>query len=378
MRITRIILNEVIVPARTDSVNSRELDRPLHQLAYAGRRGFEVQFDRIPKAIIRLCTDEGVTGLGEAYRGLSLEQLVPAAQALLGHDILQLNLQALPISEGRLYDGFECAIVDAFGKRIGVPASTLLGGAYREKVECSYWTGHRTVEDAARKALEGRERGFSCIKFKCDLDDPVEEWCAAIRDACGPGFKVILDPNRRWQCVTETLRRAEPLQQVGNVLCLEDPIPRWNFEEYRILRLKCSLPIALHISLPYQEMGQLPSDVIQAIRTGACDYFNFNGGIFPVKRMASTAELAGISFWHGSEVDLGILEASYLHKAAACANCRLPSDIFGRLVREHDLLVQPLQFEGRFALVPSSPGLGVDLDEDALAHYTIAEREVAV
>jgi muconate cycloisomerase len=94
--------------------------------------------------------------------------------------------------------------------------------------------------------------------------------------------------------------------------------------------------------------------------------------------MASTAELAGVSFWHGSEVDLGILEASYLHKAAACANCCLPSDIFGRLVREHDLLVQPLQFEGRFALVSSKPGLGVDLDEDALTHYMITEREVAI
>jgi muconate cycloisomerase len=132
----------------------------------------------------------------------------------------------------------------------------------------------------------------------------------------------------------------------------------------------------MHVSLPYLEMGQMPTDVIQAIRSAACDYFNFNGGCYPVKRLAAAAQLADIPFWHGSEVDLGILEASYVHKAAACANCTLPSDIFGRLIREHDLLRLPLQFDGRFVAVPTGPGLGVELDEIALAHYSIAEHEV--
>jgi len=378
VRITRIVLNEVVVPARPDSVNSRELDRPLHQLAYEGHRGFAVQFDEISKAVIRIYTDEDIIGLGESYRGLTLEQLRPVAKALLGRDFFNLNLQDLAIPEGRLYDGFEYAIVDAIGKKLNVPASTLLGGAYRDKVECSYWTGHRTIEDAAKKAVAGRELGFTCIKFKCDLGDPVVQWCAAILESCGAEFKVILDPNRRWQRVSDTLHRADQLHALGNVLCLEDPLPRWNYPEYQLLRLKCKIPIALHVSLPYQEMGQLPADVIQAIRFGACDFFNLNGGFYGVKRMASAAELAGIPFWHGSEVDLGILEASYVHKAAACENCILPSDIFGRLVREHDLLMKPLQFEGRFVIVPLSPGLGVDLDKDALAHYTISEREVIV
>jgi muconate cycloisomerase len=376
MRITRILLNEVVVPARPDSVNSPELDRPLHQLAYAGRRSFEVQFDSIPKVIIRAITDVGTIGLGEFYRGVSIDEITMSARMLLGQDVLTLNLQSLPMAEGRIYDGFECAILDLVGKCLRAPLWLLLGGCYRNQVECSYWTGHRTTADAARKANEGLERGFTCIKFKCDLNDPVVDWCQAIRETCGAKFMVVLDPNRRWQTVAATLQRSDQLYEIGNVACLEDPLPRWNLQEYRLLRSKCRVPIAVHVSLPYRELGQLPSDVICAIREGACDYFNLNGGCYAVKRLAASAELADIPFWHGSEVDLGILEASYVHKAAACANCTMPSDIFGRLVREHDLLLKPLQFDGSFVDVPIGAGLGVELDEQALAHYSQAEREV--
>lgn len=375
MLIQRIVVTQVVVPARPDSVNSAEFDRPLHQLSYGGQRGFSIQFDRIPKAIIRIFTSEGIVGLGEAYRGLSMADLEPVALALLSRDLRSLNIQDLPVPEGRLYDGFECAILDALGKSLNAPISLLLGGRYRSAVECSYWTGHRTISDAARKAREGLEKGFASIKFKCDLDDPVVEWCSAIRESCGPDFQVTLDPNRRWLNTTNTLKRSERLCEIGNVLCIEDPLPRWNYPEYQLLRRKSSIPIAIHVSLPYAEMGQMATDVIECIRCGACDYFNLNGGCFPVKRLASAAQLADIAFWHGSEVDLGILEASYAHKAAACVNCTLPCDIFGRLVREHDLLKSPLEFDRRFVQVPTGPGLGVDLDEDALAHYAVEERE---
>lgn len=377
MKITHWTLTEVVVPSRPDSVNSPSLDKPLHQLAHGGKRGFSTQFDAIPKVILEAHTDAGHVGLGEMYRGPTLEQVATAAEQLTDQPLERLNLQDLPIPEGRMYDGLECAVLDAWGRHLGVPLFQLLGGAYRDRVGCSYWTGHRTTEDAARKAKEGKDRGFTCIKFKCDLDDPVVEWCDAIRRACGPGFRVILDPNRRWQSVMETMRRAERLHEVGNVLCLEDPLPRWDFAGYRLLRAKSPIPICMHVSLPYLEMGQMPTDLVQAIREEACDMLNLNGGIYPVKRLADAAALAGLEFWHGSEVDLGILEASYVHKAAACRNCTIPSDIFGRLVREHDLLATPLQFDGGYVRVPQGPGLGVGLDREALRHYATRTLEVS-
>ena len=100
------------------------------------------------------------------------------------------------------------------------------------------------------------------------------------------------------------------------------------------------------------------------------DYFNFNGPMAWVETLVDIAEVANMPFWHGSAVALGLLAASYLHVAAACKVCTLPSDIFGRLIREHDLLTEPLAFDGRGNfMVPTGPGLGVELDEKAVTRY---------
>jgi muconate cycloisomerase len=79
--------------------------------------------------------------------------------------------------------------------------------------------------------------------------------------------------------------------------------------------------------------------------------------------------------WHGSEIDLGVLEAMYLHQCAAAPSCTWPSDVFGRLIREHDLLTKPLEMRPPFAALPAGPGLGVELDRDAIRHYQTDRRE---
>lgn len=372
MVITRILLHEVVVPARPDSVNSPECDKPLHMLAYGGKKGWLAKFDEIPKLIIRIETGDGIVGAGEFYRGVSSQAVMEIAHTLLGLDLSRVNLQDLPVPAGRLYDGFETAMLDIVGKARGFSLSDLLGGRYREKVYCGFWTGHRTVTDATRKAKEARALGFDCIKFKCTRSDPVEEWCYGIHDACGPDFKIILDPNQRFEDLATARRIAERLAAVGNVLCLEDPIARWDLEALALLRRTISIPIALHVALPYAEQGyQHSTDVLRALKLEACDFFNFNGGIYPFKRMAYSAELARRAFWHGSEIDLGILEASYVHKCASSELATLPSDIFGEMVRTDDLIERPLRFEGAYVHVPEGPGLGVEIDLVALERHQI-------
>jgi muconate cycloisomerase len=93
-------------------------------------------------------------------------------------------------------------------------------------------------------------------------------------------------------------------------------------------------------------------------------------------RLGAIADVVGRPYWHGSEVDLGVLEAVYVHLAAASPGCTLPSDIFGRRVREHDLLATPLALEGEWVRVPTGPGLGVELDHDAVQRY--ARRSITV
>ncbi len=369
MKIKRIDLDWVVVPAKPDTVNSPEMDHALHMLSYGGKKGWTLQFDRIPKAIVQLHTDDGIVGLGECYRGLPVELLKQTAQGLLDQEALSLNAQDLPIPPGRLYDGFESAILDAVGKRRGLPLWEMLGGRYRDRVRVGFWTGHRTTVDAARKAKEGQLLGYDCIKFKCTSTDPVVEWAQAVRDECGPAFQIIFDPNQRFDNLATAERIAHGLEKVGNVICLEDPLPKWDLSEWQRLRQKIAIPLCAHVALPYPELDSFAWDVIRNLEAGANDYFNFNGGIWPVRKLMAVADLAGRPYWHGSEVDLGILEAAYVHKCAVSALATLPSDIFGRLVREHDLLMRPLEIENGHAKVPLGPGLGIELDRDVLAHY---------
>jgi muconate cycloisomerase len=283
-----------------------------------------------------------------------------------------LNLRDLPIAWSREYDGFEAALFDLVGKKLGVPAYRLLGGAYRDFIDVDSWTGRRSTPDAVRKAQEARQAGFRGIKFKCNLQDDVVTWAEGIRTTCGLDFRIVLDPNTRFERPAEVLRFSRALEAVGNIQCLEDPVPRWNLQWYRLLREKTTIPIALHVALPYLELGQVLQDTIKAIQLEAVDYFNFNCGIANFVRMADIADAAGIPCWHGSEVDLGILEASYLHACAAARNCTLRSDIFGELVREDDLMVEAIEISNGRARVPQKPGLGVELDLQALEKYRVA------
>lgn len=375
MKIRRILLDEVIVPAKPDSINSPEVDHPLHKLPQGASKGWTQQFDQISKTIIQIELDNGIVGLGETYRGLAQENLRLISSRLIGQDLEALNLQDLPLPPGRIYDGFECGLVDAMCRSKEVPLWQWLGGRYRDDVRCAYWTGHRTPSDAERKATEGLEAGFSHIKFKCNLQDAVAEWCERIHTVCGDKMAVILDPNERFECSAHAERVARQVAGVGNVLYLEDPIPRWDIDSWVYLRNKVAVPLSMHISLPYAEMGQMPSDAARAARAQANDYFNFNGGIYAFTRLAALSDLFGIVYSHGSEIDLGILEASYVHKCAATAHAVLPSDIFGRLVREHDLLQSPLSIVKGKAAVPSEHGLGVSLDPAAVQYYSQSHWE---
>ena len=313
-------------------------------------------------------------GIGESYRGVALEDVERSVAGLLGQDALKLNLQALPVAPGRPYDGFETAIYDLVGKAREMPVYQLLGGAFRQRVAVDYWMGRRSVEEAKRIARVARERGFGGLKMKCAEEDPHVERVKAIREVCGSEFPIVLDPNQRFSNPAAALRIARGLEDFGNII-FEDPMPRWNIDAYRFLRERTSIPIALHIHLPYAAHGQYAEELIGAIKADAIDYLNVGGGLAAFQRLGTVAGLAGLPVWHGTEVDLGILDASYVHACAATEACTLASDIVGNFLREDDLLVQPLRYEAGEVLVPEGSGLGVELDEGALEKYSIERRE---
>lgn len=364
--IQSILATEVVVPARPGSLNSEDvLDKDQNFAKKFLTGGSWTEFAIQPKWIIQIKLRNGLTGIGETYRSSSPEKIREAIKTLTGRNILTLNWRRLPITDQRIYEAFETAILDLAGQIANVPISQLLGGAYRNRVDCNGWTGRRNPEDAAQKAYEAMQKGHKIFKFKCSDEDPVRLWTAAIRKKCGTSIKIILDPNQRWNDVKTTIRLMEGVD-AEVMYGLEDPILHEDIKGFAYLRKVLKVPLFRHISLPYTQDIR---DIIRFIKEEAVDGYNFNGSAFNSVLLAEIAHLEGKSCWRGSEVDLGISEAMGVHIAAASINCTIPSDIFGELVRVDDLIEQPLQFEQGSVLVPDAPGLGVKLDQQALKQF---------
>jgi muconate cycloisomerase len=370
MRIIDVDIWTVAVPVIPGRVNSPEFGTPT--------------WPELPKHVIRLRTDDGVYGLGETGRGCPRDAVEAAAQALIDRDPFKLSLQDLPLVRAAerfhgprmayeglhgpghsspAYTAFEMAMYDLVGRALGVPAHWLLGGAIRDRVLADYWIGQQTPEDAARNARMGAARGFRGIKMKCAIDDPWEERIQAILDVAGPDFGVTIDPNERFYRPVEAIALARKLERFPNIAMYESPVPQWNLDWYRQIRAAVDVPVALHLSDPH--------DVVQAIAAEACDYVNLGRGMVGFVRNAATVAAAGMLCWHGSGVDLGIQEHAMLHTAACARSCALPSDLVGSWVREDDLIVEPVQFDDGYAVVPGGPGLGCELDLAAVERYTI-------
>ncbi len=360
----------VRVPARPDSVNSEGVTDDDPEFARKFRTGKRwTDFPEEIKWIIEVQGEDGPVGIGETYRGATRGSVEASLKRLVGVDVLQMNWRRLPVSDPRIYDAVESAVMDLAGKVLEVPVHQLLGGAVRDRVECSGWTGRRTPTDAARKAAEALGRGHRVFKFKCSDTDSVREWSEKIQERCGTKIRILLDPNQRWKDVETTWRMLEGVDR-ESMFGLEDPVSRTDFAGYRELRERLGIRIFLHIALPY---GERPEDILTALRERCVDGFNFNGPMFEFVRLAELTDLAGLACWHGSEVDLGILEVSALQAAAASPACTIPSDILGELVRTDDLIEQPIKFERGYALVPQGPGLGLELDRQALERFRVGD-----
>lgn len=374
MKISRITCFEVMVPAKKGAVESAGMNKPLHKLESGAKPAWTLQFDEVSKLILKLELDSGVIGWGELYRAHNWVVVEEITAILLGMDLRDIVLQKLPFSFCREYDGFECAIWDAFAKSHGVRVVDLLGGPVQEKIRVGAWSSHRRTEEIEDLVKDFARQGYDCVKFKCDLDDDVVGWTREIHDKV-PGMKIILDPNERWGTVAEVKWRLAALAETGNVLCIEDPVSRWKLKDYHQIRRFSPISIVLHVALPYIQHGQRIKDAIQAIQEDAVDGFNFNCGLADFQLLSHIAEATELPCWHGSEIDLGILEAMYIHSSAATSSCIWPGDIFGRLIREHDLLKTRLRIEPPYAYLPEGPGLGIEVDETAISHYLMQKKE---
>ncbi len=370
MKITRVETVVVIVPVHEGAWHSSEF---VPEGYTYGGQWVRLHWPEFPSVLLKLHTDEGLVGFGEVPKGVPEAMVRQAAPFFEGRDLWSFNLQELPLEtmwfpDSSVYCGYEMALFDLMGKALGVPAWRLLGGGqFRDLVPVSRCSGRMSPDDAARIAVECVAQGYSVLKMKATATDPVVDRLEAIQNAVGDQLSIVVDPNERFYRPAHLFALEAELHDRGitNVQCYESPFDQTNLDWYVLARSKISTPIAFHL--------ESPAIVREVIKREACDWMNISGPMVNVYKLAAMAESAGIPTWHGSGVDLGIAEAAHMHACAASRSMTLTSDICGETLRIDDLITDPIVIVDGYARVPDGPGLGVNLDEEAVERYRVRD-----
>lgn len=337
-----------------------------------------------PYVVVRVHTDEGIVGLGEAtlsprWSGETSPGCVAAiegliAPALIGEDPTQLSSLRRTIDGVIKLNPFtkaavEMALWDVTGKARGVSVSELLGGRLRERLPLKMVVGAFPVPAAVELAKRFLNQGVRHLKVKVGLDPQADvERVQAVREAAGPDVTLGIDANQGWSL--PVAKQMLGVLDECNLSFIEQPIAAQDLDGLAELRGLTHVPIMA------DESVFTLADAWRLTHSRAVDilavYPGKQGGIAATAEIANLATAAGIACSIGSNLELGIGAAAMLHVAAvlpAIDSERFPGDFIGPLYHEADLLKTPLSLGPVEAHVPTGPGLGVELDEDLLEQY---------
>lgn len=354
------------------------------------------------RTIVEVVTDEGLSGLGETYGDLHhLGRVRECAKALIGLDVHATNTLYARISAiagdtrtdlhgltgaatkeknvDRVFSPFEVACLDIRGKAAGVPVADLLGGKVRDAVPYSAylfykWAGHpgeepdrfgAALDEAgivaqARQLIE--EYGFTSIKLKGGVFPPDQEIAAirALHEAF-PELPLRLDPNAAWTVET-SIRVGRELD--GVLQYLEDPTA--GIAGMAEVAAAVPMPLATNMCVVTPEHFP-PAMASRAIGVLLLDH-HYWGGLVRSSHIAAMCDAFGLNLSMHSNSHLGISLAAMTHLAAATPNLTFACDTHTPWQDGQDVVVPgALRFVDGAVPVPDGPGLGVELDRDALA-----------
>jgi L-alanine-DL-glutamate epimerase-like enolase superfamily enzyme len=344
--------------------------------------------------IIRIHTDEGITGLGEVDSSpLVAKAVVEAPQShsiatglktlLIGENPLEIERLWEKMYRGSIYygrygpaihamSGVDMALWDIAGKAMNRPVSELLGGVFNRKLKAyASELMPETVEEAARMAEDYAKRGFKAIKFgwgPIGRDAKHDEaQIRAIRQSVGDDVDIMIDAGLAWD-LKGALKMAEVYEKYG-VYWLEEPLQPDDLAGYRELADRTNL----YIACGEQESGRLAFqrlldeghvDIIQP-DLGRC------GGLTEAKKIAYMAyDRRKKVVPHAFKT--GVLLAASTHFAAAIPNGFMIEYTVTGSPLVSDLARRHVEFKDGYVTVPlDRPGLGVELDEDVVNKYRV-------
>jgi L-alanine-DL-glutamate epimerase-like enolase superfamily enzyme len=356
---------------------------------------------RLPSFLVKVVANDGRYGIGEAasqmwYLGETAEHIDACLRAyagvLRGHDVENMAL-AHERMEGAVgggmpggrtaRSGVDMALYDLAGKARGVPVHALLGGTYRREFEMLTNLYHKTPEAMAAACQAFVARGFRGLKVKvgdvvlakgwnrANLESELAKLAAALAVVPRDVY-VDADANQGWGNAKWTVALLERFRGHDN-LSIEQPLPYADLSGAAFVRRQASVPVVL------DESVWSPGAMMEIVRLAACDRIvlklNRVGGFFPAWQVIAICEAAGI----GVSVDTNpytlVGDTAVCHIAAA-VRTPYPVDCEGHV--SFLTLGPDAPFRGGItvahgcARLPDAPGLGVDVDWEALARHTAA------
>ena len=373
MKIERIEVLPVRLPLKALSRLSRGVPRTMEE----GKRVI----------LVKMTADDGTVGWGEAgpSRRWSAETTHSCyttikeylAPVLLGRDPFDIaglhaamNTELAPgLDPGQpiAKAAIDLAVHDLVCKRLGIPLQDWFGAKGSDRIELSYLVSAPDVAGVEAQVAEGLAEGYRAFKVKVGHEPGLDIERARAVLALAKGGTVWVDANQGYT-LSEALRAARGFEALGIEL-FEQPIPMGEFYGMKKLLSATSMTIALDEAA----MG-LPV-VVELIRREAVQGLvikvNKVGGLYYARQLCDLARSAGLGLIGSGLMDAPIGFSASVHLFAAYG-LDYPCDLNGPQFIAEDYLKSPVPMEGKFALVPKGPGLGIDIDEAKVKAFALS------
>ncbi len=344
--------------------------------------------------VVKVETDEGLYGLGEG--GMTTRELAVKGAVdhyrewLIGRDPLRMGALWQEMYRSQYFEGgrvlssaisaIDIALYDIAGKALGVPVYQLLGGKHRDHVPCFATTGGGSYEELRDNVTRLMEDGWNVIRLIMAQpegnDDPnlfepresiplTAERAARLRADLGPGPVLGVEYHHRLS-VAEAASFCQRMPQ-GTLDFLEEPIRDECPEAYEALRRMTDVPFAIgeEFASKWQFLPYIERGICQFARVDVCNV----GGLTEAIKVAGWAEAHYIDLMPHNPLG-PVCTAASVHLAAAIPNFAwlemwVPRE--GEHRPSDDLFTMQPQLDGAWIPVPDAPGLGVEMDEEAVA-----------
>jgi muconate cycloisomerase len=344
-----------------------------------------VKIAHADNVLVRIEAADGTVGWGEAasaptMTGDTQGSLVAAvrhlAPSLIGQDAWQRTqlldrLRAALLANTGAHAAIDMALLDLAGRAAAVSVIELLGGAKRERVHPMWLLGNATTEQDIAEARARERDGFRFFKLKVATKPLAKDIATtfAVREAVAPGTPLCADANCGFSL--EAAREYLEATHAANLLFLEQPLGHADLEGLATLAKSASTPIGA------DEGIHSLADVDEHARVGA-------GGIslklIKLGGFDAALDAASLCERRGLKVNVAakIAESSIGTAAAVHLACAVPSVGWGvsltRFYLAEDVVKVPVPLRDGTIALPSGPGLGVDVDEAAVARFRVGPQ----